>query len=312
MGAIREIATGQVRTLEPNHVVGRAPAPTSSLTVNKPYVSGVHAELRWTGQGWELKDRGSRNGTYLDGRRLEPIVSHAVQAGSKISFGAMEQEWEMIDESAPTVMVVPLGGGPPVILQGELIPLPSSEDPRATIYRGIDGTWVLESPDEAPIPISHMQTFEAVGRLWRFCCTDMSQSTIAAPGASMDIGMRVLGMHLCFSVSRDEEYVRLRMTCGTRDFDMGDRKHNYLLLTLARYRLKEAAEGVIDSACGWMDQEELARDPSMAPPQLNLDVYRIREQFAKVGVVDAAGIIERRPRPRALRVGARRITVTKV
>ena len=46
----------------------------------------------------------------------------------------------------------------------------------------------------------------------------------------------------------------------------------------------------------------------MTPPQLNIDVFRIREQFAKAGVVDAAGIIERRPGQ--LRVGTGRITIT--
>ena len=76
-------------------------------TLDEPYVSGVHAELRWTGAAWEIKDLGSRNGTYLDGRRLDPTVSHRIGKGSKVAFGKREQEWERIDASQPPVMAVP-------------------------------------------------------------------------------------------------------------------------------------------------------------------------------------------------------------
>jgi hypothetical protein len=115
-----------------------------------------------------------------------------------------------------------------------------------------------------------------------------------------------------FSVSRDEEHVHLHTTCGGSSFDMGARSHNYLLLTLARRRLEDAKEGTGDTACGWIYQEDLAHDPTMAPPQLNIDVFRIRKQFAAVGVVDAANIIERRPRTRQLRIGTGLLAVTQL
>jgi hypothetical protein len=309
MGAIREMSTGRACLLEADHVIGRAPAPKCSLTLNEPYVSGVHAELRWTGQAWEVKDRGSRNGTYLDGRRIDPGVPYAVALGCKIGFGRVERAWEMVDDSAPVAMAVPLDGSEPVTLDGEFIALPSRDDPRATIYRGSDGSWVLESPDDPPRAIAHMQTFEAAGRLWRFCRSDLSPSTLAASGLSTVIGLHVRDLSLFFSVSRDEEYVSLRMTCGHRDFDMGARQHNYLLLTLGRRRLAEASQGIPEASCGWVDQDDLSHDPSMAPPQLNCHVFRIREQFAKAGVADAAAIVERRPRPWQLRVGTGRIAI---
>jgi FHA domain len=309
MGAIREMSTGRTRILEVDHVIGRAPAPKCCLTLNEPYISGVHAELRWTGQAWELKDRGSRNGTFLDGRRIEPGVAYAVEAGARIGFGRLGRDWELTDDSAPVAMAIPLDGGDPVILDGDFIPLPSSDDPCATIYQTIEGSWVLESPGEPLAPLVHMQTFEAVGRLWRFCRSDMSPSTLAASGLSADLGCQARDTSLFFSVSQDEEYVHLRMTCGNRDFDMGARQHNYLLLTLGRHRLAEATEGLPEASCGWLDQEDLSHDPSMAPPSLNCHVFRIRQQFAKAGVVDAASIVERRPRPWQLRVGTARISI---
>jgi hypothetical protein len=91
---------------------------------------------------------------------------------------------------------------------------------------------------------------------------------------------------------------------------MGTRRHNYLLLTLARQRLEDAKSNLPETSCGWVDLEELSHDPTMAPPQLNIDVFRIREQFAKAGLADAAEIIERRPRK--MRIGTGRLTIEKL
>jgi len=126
---------------------------------------------------------------------------------------------------------------------------------------------------------------------------------------SKHVGGEVRELVLFFSVSKDEEHVHLRVRCGGKDFDMGARQHNYLLLTLGRRRLAETIEGLPEASCGWIDQEELSHDPSMASPQLNCHVFRIRQQFAKAGVVDAPAIVERRPRPWQLRVGTGRISI---
>ncbi len=114
---------------------------------------------------------------------------------------------------------------------------------------------------------------------------------------------------LSFSVSKDEEYVRLRVLQGRLTLDLGARAHHYLLLTLARRRLADAAEGCSDEACGWISLYDLAHDPSMAPDRLNVHVFRLREQLASRGVANAANIVERRGSTRQLRVGTGRIAI---
>jgi hypothetical protein len=310
VGSIRELSSGQTRVLEPEHIVGRASAPGCSQTLAPGYVSGVHAVFRWTGEGWELRDLNSRNGTYLDGQRLQPAGSLPVKLGSRIGFGTRAGEWEVVDTTGPEVMVVPLGGGDPVRLCGEMIPLPSRDDPAVTIYRGADGGWALERPDEPVLPLGNGHVFEAAGRFWRFCCCDLGPGTLAASGLdAVRAPIEVERLQLAFAVSRDEEHVQLRAAYGDRRIDLGAHSYHYLLLTLARQRLQDAAEGLPDTSCGWVDIEDLARDPSMAPPRLNIDVFRIREQFESVGVVDAPKIVERRARPRQLRIGTPYISI---
>lgn len=304
MGSIVQKATGIRRMLEAESVVGRT--PTAGLCIAARYVSAQHAVLRFNGEIWELRDLGSRNGTFVDGVRIRPGEERPLTRGSRIAFGKIEEEWELVDTGAPHAMVMPLDGGDPVGLEGEILALPSSERPLATIYRDTDGGWILEQPDSIA-PITNFQTFEIEGRSFRFSCPEQIAKTTFTPDVLAELEIRHLALH--FSVSRDEEHVELRVTSGARSFDLGSRAHNYLLLTLARRRLSDAAEGLPETSCGWIYQEDFPNDPNMESAHLNLDVLRIRRQFARLGIADAAGIIERRPRTRQLRIGVSRLSV---
>jgi hypothetical protein len=114
---------------------------------------------------------------------------------------------------------------------------------------------------------------------------------------------------LAFFVSRDEEYVRLYAICGRRALDLGSRAHNYLLLTLARRRVSDTADGLPVTARGWIHHDEIAHDPSMAPPRLDLNVFRLRRQFASHGLASNANLIERRASTRQIRLGIDRVGI---
>jgi hypothetical protein len=307
MASIRELSTGRTLLLEPEHLIGRA--PSSALHLEQRYASVLHAALRWTGERWELRDLGSRNGTFVDGIRLKAGEAREVVVGSKLSFGRPEEVWEVLDVSAPRVMAVPVDGGDPVVLDRDLLALPSTDNPQATIFRSADGTWTLEHLDDSTTPIANLQTFEVAGRIWRFCCDENIGATWQ-PDSGAWVAVRHL--QLTFAVSRDEEHVELQITCAGKTWDLGSRTHNYLLLTLARRRLADAADGLPETSRGWIYQEDLAHDPSMAAPQLNIGVFRIRQQLAGLGIADAAGIIERRPRTHQLRIGTGHIRIAQL
>src|SRR5579883_3202041 len=128
MGSLRETATSKTLPLEPEHEVGRG--LTCALRLEPRYVSTHHALLRWTGQRWDLRDLGSANGTFLDGRRIQTGEAYPLYKGSRVAFGDPLSEWELVDDSAPCAMVVPLDGGDPIVIEGDLLALPSAEDPR--------------------------------------------------------------------------------------------------------------------------------------------------------------------------------------
>jgi hypothetical protein len=281
---------------EPDGLVGRS--PRSGLHLDEGYVSAQQAGLRWSGEVWELRDLGSRNGTCVDGRQLQPGVGHPLAKGAVISFGDAQQEWVFEDDTPPRPMIAPLAGGDPTVVEGMLLGVPSADDPQVTIYRASDGRWVLERADAPLLILDNGSVFQAGGHDWRFVCPELVTSTTTAHQP-----LQVYRLRLQFAVSRDEEHVELVATLGDRRFDLGSRGHNYLLLTLARQRLKDAEAGLPDTSCGWIYQDELADELDVTVVQMNVDIFRIRKQVAALGLVDAPNIIERRPRAKQLRIG---------
>lgn len=70
-------------------LIGRSPA--CHLLIDEPSVSEQHAALVRNGDELYVKDLGSSNGTYVDGRK----VSRArVTRGNKVRFGASRLEWD--------------------------------------------------------------------------------------------------------------------------------------------------------------------------------------------------------------------------
>lgn len=51
--------------------VGRTRA--SKMHIKDPSISEKHCDMCWDGQHWLLRDSGSSNGTYHNGRRLSPL-----------------------------------------------------------------------------------------------------------------------------------------------------------------------------------------------------------------------------------------------
>ncbi|MGD0675132.1 MAG: FHA domain-containing protein [Polyangiaceae bacterium] len=308
MGALLNRSTRVVQALRSVCVVGRLPLPQCALALDHKYVSNVHAEIRWTGQAWELRDLRSRNGTIVDGQRL-PGVAHRLAKGARIAFGSLEEEWELIDDAPPVPMVVPLPDGAPVLFDDGMIAIPSKEDPQVTVYRSADCTWIVERPDDVALAVVDGQTFHAIGREWLFCSPELRTETVALEDEDTPDGRYVSNLHLTFQVSRNEEYVHLEVAHGRRSFDLGARQHHFILLTLARRRLEDAAHGGSGEACGWLDQEEVEHDPSMNGNRLNLAVHRIRKQFGELGVIDFGNIVQRRVGQ--LRVGTPNITIAR-
>jgi hypothetical protein len=174
------------------------------------------------------------------------------------------------------------------------------------ILAASDGSWQLERPDGSLSRLEHDETFLVGGNTWIFCSPNEAKLTSVLQGR-----FSIRDAHLQFQVSSDEEHVEMLLDWPACRRELGSRTHNYILLTLARHRLEDAAAGVPSSACGWVYQDDFLRDLGTSTTQLNVDIFRIRKQFANMDLNDSSAIVERRPRTKQLRIGIAKLSVMR-
>jgi pSer/pThr/pTyr-binding forkhead associated (FHA) protein len=62
--------------------------PECSIVLDDTFVSGEHAELAATGDGWQVRDLASTNGTFVNGQ--EVFATAHVQSGDVVQFGRVK------------------------------------------------------------------------------------------------------------------------------------------------------------------------------------------------------------------------------
>jgi len=304
MAELRRCDGSRSSLLWNDHLIGRS--SQCALCLSGTYVSTQHALVRWDGWAWEILDRGSRNGTQLDGAALEPRRAYRLTKGCIITFGHADERWTLVDASPPQVMVVALKTGLPLVGGQGIIGVPSSQNPECTVYLDADGAWKLETAQGDIEPLVDGQLIESSGERFRFCCPSSNRST---EPLSTGPGVRAPTLH--FVVSSDEAFVELSVIYPDRRVDLGSRSHNYLMLTLARAHLADLAGNVPPTSSGWMDKDEIADGLEMTPQQVDGEVFRIRKHFSEHGLAESASIIERRPRTKQIRLGLQRIRIER-
>ncbi len=298
MGRLVSSLTQRTVFLETDTLVGRSSRCT--LQLGNVRVSNEHASIHWSGDGWLLRDLGSLNGTWMDGRRLAPGETVPLRQGVVLHFGDAGDSWLVAELAAPVAMAVRLEGGPTVVAPSEgLLPLPSSEKPIVTVHRDEHGGWYLDRPGE-PGAVENGALVEVGSRRYRLSLPNISAQTTPVEGAGV---VRIADVALTFYPSEDLEHIEVEAAVAGRAAKLGARGHNELLLVLARMRQADCQQHLPPPNCGWMYQDQLCRDAAVANEHLDVVVYRIRRQFSRLPVIDPASIIQRRRRSRQIRLG---------
>jgi hypothetical protein len=302
---VLDTRSGRLITLSARTLVGRSPA--CSIVIDDPQISAEHATIAWSGEHWELRDLGSLNGTWLDGRRLAAGERAPVQRDARLAFGGGDA-WILADDrpvgpaarSAVTSEVVHSTSG--------ILALPSAADPQATIFRRTDGQWLVELGAELRA-IADRDALEVGGERWSL----FLPGELGAVPTTLKAGGGPLGLaevELVFAHSLDEEQADLQIRADDgRELSVPPRSSHYVLLTLARARIRDAQNGVAVDEQGWTYSSDLSRMLQYTPERLNLEIFRARALFARLGFADAPQLIERRAISRQLRIGAARLQV---
>jgi hypothetical protein len=170
---------------------------------------------------------------------------------------------------------------------GLFVALPSEAEPEITIYISPSGEWVCENRDDV-YPLKNGDIISHSLGVWQFFGDDPVDMTLSKKIAK--------DIRFLFRVSIDEEHVFLKIQVDKKIIDLGERAHHYMLLTLARQRLRDAGEGVDRDAQGWVETNLAARMLGLDPSHLNIQIYRSRKQIndALSELQNPPQVIERR------------------
>ncbi len=139
--------------LEPTpypYMIGRA--PENQLVVNDPKVSSHHALIQPEGQGYDIVDLGSSNGTFVNEQRLVPNVPRLLYTGDQVRIGDTKFIYEAGAMSQPFGESTVYGG----FYQGSnpsYSPVVATPPPfRGDGYNTPQGGYAPYPPAPAPVP----------------------------------------------------------------------------------------------------------------------------------------------------------------
>lgn len=292
-------------TLGARCLVGRS--AIAHLRLDDPRASAEHATLYFKDQQWWLRDLASRNGTFIDGRRVLPEAPVALEEGAQLAFGSPEASWCVEALGPPKARAYRPHGGRVCASSDDTLFVPDVERPVATVFSD-SGTWYLQQGDGAPRPVFDQERVMIGGDAWILELPPPAPARVATTEAR-ESGASV---RLAFAVSRDEEHVELRVRSGNVDVELGTRSHHYAVLLLARRRLEDMrSEALEASEWGWLYTRELAEMLGTTVEQANLAIWRARRQLKEAGLSEVASFIERRPRSGQLRLGPVDVSVER-
>ncbi|TDR17432.1 FHA domain-containing protein [Marinicella litoralis] len=291
MATLLNTVTKHMTLLRSHHIFGRH-SGSSHTVLDNLESSRLHASIYWNGSHWLIQDSSS-NGTFVNGKALTTQVKTRLKIGDSIQFGAMNAcSWVFYDDQPPKSLLLSLiDGVDPIELEGVVL-LPDEISPDLTLYQTSDGQWVAEN-NNGVMQLTSGSKITTDEKSWVFIDAETADKTQQADHIN---NQELAPVSLEFSVSRDEEHVSMVFTINRIQIDLGERTHHYLMLFLARKRIRDCEQGIEDSEQGWIDKDLLCQQTGLDEKYINLQIYRFRQQITQANpvAVHLLQIIERR------------------
>lgn len=271
-----------------NHSFGSG---RNNITVlNNRDASKIHASIKWDGNCWYLVDH-SHRGTYINSKRIESKQNFKLSLGMTIQFAtSLSDHWEVVDLNPPRPCLIIKNSESPKIELHDVDVFPA-DDSEIVLYLSEQGKWECEHNLQQGEEILSSHKMGSYEKKWLLVEDKFHALT--------ELCKSFAGDSVCFhfSVSQNEEHVRLLLKVGQQFFDLEERAHHYLLLLLARKRLLDQQNHVDIREQGWIKKELLIKMLGMHEQHINIQIYRFRKQIETVvsNQLNSESIVERRP-----------------
>lgn len=283
-----------------HHSFGRFQFSVDTL-IEDLSVSKIHTIIEWLNGKWFIRDL-SRNGTWLNHKRLIKDELESLSVGDKISFaGNSNTTYIVKDLSPPADKLIKLDADKNLTSESINLStynlLPEEAPENIIFYEQVSGQWFVENFDNA-IPDKHpLNENDVIGLSsdkWLFQSSHLDVSTKMTSIPQYYIS----DLKFIFNLSLDEETTELKIEHQNKEINLQARSHHYLTLNLARYRAEDERKGIPAEDQGWVNTEQLVKDLGLDMRYLNIQIHRARKQFSEdiEHVHDAENIIERQLR----------------
>lgn len=294
-----------------HHTIGRRPGAVDTR-ITSAEISGIHAAIQWTGTHWNIRDL-SRNGTWVNKQQLVPAKNYPLQEGDQIAFGrANNPVWVVENLDPPENLLIDLHSGDALPLEQYHL-LPDEREPLASLhFSPVTGQWLYEltgnsNGSDNATAVKHGERIDCGLHSWQLFLADNQ-------GATKELSLQQLSITdfgLRFSVSHHEEHVQLQLHREDIKLALPARIHHYLLLYLARARVRDMQQGADLDAQGWVSIQVATRELGITVNHLNTQIFRARKQIAESlpDAIDTSGLVERRSWE--IRLGCRQFEIYK-
>ncbi|MCO7226326.1 FHA domain-containing protein [Pleionea sp. CnH1-48] len=278
--------------LNSHHTFGRLEHSVNTL-ISEPDISKFHAVIEWSGNTWLIRDI-SKNGTYLNNKKLVPNQAYSLAIGDQLFFSQhQEQSYQVKDLSQPENILIPLDHTSTPISIKDYNLLPSNQEcEKVVYYHAQKGIWLLEDINgNNSYPLDNGDVILLKNKPWQFHTDTTTQPTLQLSEQQYSIN----DINFVFNLSQDEEVAHLKLQTPVDDIDLEVRTHHYLTLTLVRSRYKDALKGFDSDTQGWIYTEQLEKDLGLSQSHLNIQIHRARKQFKEIlsNIKSSEDIIER-------------------
>lgn len=251
-------------------------------------MSGLHALVRWAGGRWELRDLGSRNGTYVDGEAVDQAV---LRAGAVLGFGSVEDPWDVVSVTAPGPVAID-EAGELIAADGGFLIVECADQAAAIWSEG--GRWILEdhlgerhdAPDEVLVG----------GHRFELDLPQVQLGTVEAEP------LRCASVAFHFLVPANQEGIQLEILQRRRVLVSSTVAAVELLYRLAALRDEQRA--LAPQERGWILTDDLvALLGYRNRKHLAVAIHRARRVAGQAGLTDASDIVQRDPTTDSVRFG---------
>lgn len=269
------------------------------LCLTHTNVSVSHAELRWTGGGWTVRDMGSTNKTYRNGEALPSGIAVPLRAGDKLVLGTEEAGQYEVEISEPRPLAVE-------VTTGRVVPGSVGElcvDDWSVVFVGTG--WELRRGET----VTRVRDGARVDNLW----------VLRLPTFNPTVGPEALSYYRATLILADpggDGKYGLHVEQGGKRYDGGTFAPWRTLWALADRRVDDERRKVAPSQVGWMTQEEIADQTGDSTGNVEVHLIRIIEYLkekvktpAGMTIAHADSVISRRHGRYRLEIEAQRIVL---